>query len=350
MRCIRLLLVLLIIFPSFSLSAQNTKVSRSDHNRSTRKDKPFPISGCVALSIDTMIGECHEYVLHGGRIVSDLKWPLTPSVSYGVSGSLYLGTVIHLDGELSLVQPMSTRPMTDTDFLGMLKKPASPGITHFSEHNCTITGGMRWRFRLGVPISLPQSAFMKKTGIAVTVEPIIGISSSTLRWCASGGYVQYSKKLRDGTFAPWTHTLPKLYYDHENVLLSYQQHILIPTIGCGCITAFPHKLSLSTSVHVGPTVFAATQDMHYARNLKYVDRMTGGWAIQGEGRLNWNCISFFSVFITLCYRYCSAMNGSTDMYKDIASGTPSAHLPPPASGTSLHEAAFSGGFEFRIGR
>lgn len=343
MRLLRLLSVSCIAVFLFSHILPAQEVEELD---SGKKIKTAPISGHLAFSFNTMIGEGHEYVCHNRAIVSHLTWPLLPALSYTIEGALYLYAV-HLEGAVSFVQPMATQAMTDKDFFGMLNYPPQQGMTHFSKHNCTITGGINWQFKLGIQFPMPQSALMRKTGIMLILEPLAGVYASHVRWYSSDGYLQYAHKLPNGAYEAWTHALYKI--PRKGPAISYKQDILMPLIGLGLETAFPYNLTLSSAVQCGIKVIADTEDIHYTRNRKFIDHMKDGWAVQLNTRLRWQCMPFFSVFFQCFYNYCSAMNGRTAIYKGITAKVPAAYTNPYSAGTSLHGATFSFGCAVMVG-
>ena len=345
MRLYRLLSTTLIIFFLFSriLLAQDAKTLDTAENT-----KKFPLSGSIAFSVNTMLAESHEYVYRYGAILSDLKWPITPSLSYTLYGGVYFPKGIHLEGNISFIQPMSTGTMTDSDFEGIQKTPAQAGITKFSEHNCTILNGLSWMTKLGLQLPMPQTAAMRNIGILLTVEPMLSVYYSTISWHSYGGYLQYAKLQPNGTYEPWTEALPKVPYNGAAV--SYQQHIMMPAIGIGFETTFPRNLTLLSDFHLTPDIMALAEDIHHDRNVRFVDIMNGGWGMHGTIRLNWNCLPFFSVFVNLFYQYCITMEGRSILYNGITSTRPYSYTLPNSAGTSLRGCTCSIGCAFRLGR
>lgn len=337
--------VAFVIFFLFSriLLAQDTKSPNM-----AEKGKKFPVSGFIAFSVDTMLAESHEYVCHYGAILSDLKWPLTPSISYTIYGGLYFPKGIHLEGNVSFMQPMPTASMTDTDFEGIQATPPQAGITKFSKHNCMIIDGLNWIIKLGLQLPMPQTVAMRKADILLTVEPMLSFYYSILSWYSYDGYLQYAKLKSNGTYEPWTETLPKVMY--KGAVVSYQQQIMMPAIGLGFEVAFPYKLTFSSDFHLTADIMAAANDIHHTRNLRFLDILDGGWAMHGTIRLNWNCLPFFSVFVNLFYQYCISMEGRSILYNGITSTKPSSYTPPNFAGTSLRGCTCSIGCAFRLGR
>ena len=312
------------------------------------KTKKFPVSGFLAFSVNTMIAEGREYVCDYDVILSDLKWPLTPSVSYMIYGGLYFPKGIHVEGNISFMQPMSTSSMTDSDFEGIQAMPPQTGITKFSEHNCTILKGLSWMAKLGLQLPMPQSETMRTAGITLTIEPMLSFYYSTISWHSYGGYLQYAKIRPDGTYAPWSAALPKV--PHIGSAISYQQQIMIPAIGIGFETTLPYKLTLLSDFHLTADIMAFAEDIHHDRNIRFVDIMNGGWAMHGNIRLQWNCLPFFAVFCNLFYQYCITMEGNSTVYNGITSTRPNFYTPPNSAGTSLRGCTCSIGCAFLIGR
>lgn len=345
MRTYRFLLLSFAIFFVFSyvVLAQDRK-----NFAAAEKTKKFPVSGFIAFSVNTMLAESREYVCDSDIILSDLKWPLTPAVSYTLYGGLYFPKGIHIEGNISFMQPMSTAQMTDTDFEGILETPPYTGITKFSEHNCTIIGGLSWAAKLGLQLPMPQTAAMQSAGILLTVEPLLSFYYSTISWHSYGGYLQYAEKKFDGTYEPWSTALPKVPYNEAAV--SYRQQIILPAIGIGLGATFPHKLGLFSDFHLTPDIMAFAEDIHHKRNVRFVDIMHGGWAIHGNLRLHWNCLPFFSVFVNLFYQYCLTMEGGSIIYDGITSTKPDSFTQPNSAGTSLRGCTCSIGCAFRVGR
>ena len=310
--------------------------------------KKFPISGFIAVSLNTTLAESHEYVCHYGDILSDLKWPLTPSLSYTLHGGIYFPKGIHVEGAISFMQPMSTASMTDTDFEGIQATPPQTGITKFSEHNCTIIGGLSITAKLGLQLPMPQTVAMRNAGVLFTVEPMISFYYSSLSWSSYGGYLQYAKENHNGTYEPWTKAMPKVQSTGQAV--SYQQHIMIPAIGVGFEAAFPHQLTLFSDFHLSPDLIAWAEDIHHKRNVRYVDILDGGWAMHGSIRLDWNCVPFFSVFVNMLYHYCITTEGNSIIYAGITSTKPDSFTQPNSAGTALRGYTCSIGCAFRIGR
>lgn len=325
------------------LLAQDAK-----HLDANDKTKKFPVSGFIAFSLNTMIAESREYVCRYDAILSDLKWPLIPSVSYTIHGGVYFPKGIHLEGNISFMQPMATAPMTDSDFEGILKTPPQTGITKFSKHNCTIVNGLSWMAKLGLQLPMPQSAAMRSAGIAMTIEPMLSFYYSKISWHSYGGYLQYAKIRPNGTYEPWSPALPKV--PHIGSAVSYQQQLMIPAIGVGFEATLPHKLTLLSDFHLTADITAFAEDIHHAANMRYIDILGGGWAMHGNLRLHWNCLPFLLVFINLFYQYCITMEGSSIIYNDITSTKPSSYTPPNSVGTSLRGCTCSIGCAFRIGR
>jgi len=345
MRSYRFLLLSFAIFFAFShiVLAQNTK-----NFDATEKTKKFPVSGFIAVSLNTMLAESREYVCNYDVVLSDLKWPLTPSVSYTVCGGLYFPKGIHLEGNISFMQPMATAAMTDTDFEGIQATPPQQGITKFSEHNCTIIDGLSWMAKLGLQLSMPQTGAMQSAGILLTVEPMLSVYYSTISWHSYDGYLQYAKMKVNGTYEPWATTVPKV--PHNGPAVSYQQHIMMPAIGIGVEVVLPYKLALSSDFHLTPDIMASAEDIHHDRNVRFVDIMNGGWGMHGTIRLNWNCLPFFSVFVNLFYQYCITMEGRSILYNGITSTRPHSYTLPNSAGTSLRGCTCSIGCAFRLGR
>lgn len=345
MRAYRFILLSFIISLLFSHIVSAQEIKNFD---TAEKTKKFPVSGFIAFSVNTMLAEGHEYVCDYESILSDLKWPLTPSASYTLYGGLYFPKGIHIEGNISFIQPMPTGSMTDLDFEEIQATPPQTGVTKFSEHNCTILKGLNWMAKLGLQLPMPQSAVMRSTGIAVTVEPMLSFYYSTISWHSYGGYLQYAKIKHNGMYHPWNNALPKI--PHNGQAVSYRQQIMIPAIGLGFTAAFPYKLMLSSDFHLTPDIMAMAEDIHHSRNLRFVDILDGGWAMHGNIRLNWNCLPYFSVFVNLFYQYCITMEGGSIVYNDITSTKPDAFTLPNSAGTSLRGCTCSIGFAFRIGR
>ena len=312
------------------------------------KTKKFPVSGFLAFSVNTMLAESREYVCDYDVILSDLKWPLTPSVSYTLNGGIYFPKGIHLEGNISFMQPMSTAPMTDTDFEGILQTPSYTGKTKFSEHNCTIIGGLSWMAKLGLQLPMPQTAAMRSAGIAVTVEPMLSFYYSTISWHSYGGYLQYAKIKPNGRYEPWHNGLLKV--PHNGSAISYRQQIMMPAIGLGFEATLPHNLMLFSDFHLTPDMIASAEDIHHTKNVRYVDILDGGWAMYGNLRLHWNCLPFFAVFFNLFYQYCVSMEGRSIIFQGITATKPYSFTQPNSAGTSLRGCTCSVGFAFLIGR
>lgn len=337
-----------VFFIIFFLLSQNLFAQDVKSFDTAEKIKKFPVSGFIAFSVNTMIAEGREYVCDYELILSDLKWPLTPSASYTIYGGVYFPKGIHIEGNISFMQPMSTAPMTDSDFEGIQATPPQTGITKFSEHNCTIMGGLSWAAKLGLQLPMPQTAAMRSAGVLFTVEPMLSFYYSTISWHSYGGYLQYAKIRPNGTYEPWIKTLPKV--PHDGPAVSYQQNILMPAIGIGVEVTFPHKLTLLSDFHLTAKIMASAEDIHHDRNVRYVDIMNGGWAMHGNIRLQWNCLPFFAVFCNLFYQYCISIEGNSIVYNGITSTKPSFYTPPNSAGTSLRGCTCSIGCAFRIGR
>lgn len=337
-----------VFFIIFFLLSQNLFAQDVKSFDTAEKIKKFPVSGFIAFSVNTMIAESREYVCEYDEILSDLKWPLTPSASYTIYGGLYFPKSIHIEGNISFMQPMSTAPMTDLDFEGIQATPPQTGITKFSEHNCTIMGGLSWAAKLGLQLPMPQTAAMRSAGVLFTVEPMLSFYYSTISWHSYGGYLQYAKIRPNGTYEPWSKALPKV--PHNGPAVSYQQQIMIPAIGVGFEATLPHKLTLLSDFHLTAGIMAFAEDIHHERNMRFVDILGGGWAMHGNIRLQWNCLAFFSVFFNLFYQYCATMEGNTIVYNGITSTKPSFYIPPNSAGTSLRGCTCSIGCAFRIGR
>lgn len=345
MRLYRLLSTTLIIFFLFSriLLAQDAKTLDTAENT-----KKFPLSGSIAFSVNTMLAESHEYVYRYGAILSDLKWPITPSLSYTLYGGLHFPKGIHLAGNISFMQPMPTAHLTDSDFEGIQETPPQPGITKFSEHHCTILNGLSWMAKLGLQLPMPQSAAMRSAGVLFIVEPMLSFYYSTISWHSYGGYLQYAKLKSNGMYEPWTKALPKVSYNGSAI--SYQQHIMMPAIGVGFEATLPHNLMLFSDFHLTSDMIASAEDIHHAADVRYVDILDGGWAMHGNLRLHWNCLPFLAVFFNLFYQYCISMEGRSLIYKGITSTKLDSFTQPNSAGTSLRGCTCSIGCAFRLGR
>ena len=345
MRSYRSLSASFIIFFIFfhGVSAQDVKTLGAEE-----KTKKFPVSGFIAFSVNTMFAEGHEYVCDYDVILSDLKWPLTPSVSYTLYGGVYFPKGIHIEGNISFMQPMPTASMTDTDFEGIRAIPPQIGITKFSKHNCAIIDGLSWTTKLGLQLPIPQTARMRSAGISLTVEPMLSFYYSTISWHSYGGYLQYAKMMPNGTYEPWNATLPKI--PHNGPAVSYRQQIIIPAIGVGFEAVFPHKLTLSSDFHLTAEIMASAEDIHHTRNLRFIDIMDGGWGMRGNTRLSWHCMPFFSVFFNFFYIYCITMEGNSAIYSGITSTKPYSYTPLNSAGTALRGCACSIGLAFSVGR
>ena len=338
--------VLVVIFflffkPAFTHTAQDTL-------NSAKEKKKFPVSGFIAFSINTLIAEGREYVCNHGSILSDLRWPLIPSVSYTVSGGVYFPKGIHLDGTVSFLQPMHTGTMIDRDFQGIGQSPLMSGVTEFSEHKCSIIDGIRGTAKLGLQLPMPQTAAMQKTGIAVLVEPMISVHCSTISWYSYDGYLQYANKKKDGSYEPWSRNLPKI--PIFGPVISYRQQLVIPAIGVGFEASFPHNLSVSSDFHVNSGIVAVGEDIHYTRNERFVDIIGNGWAVHGTARLSWQCLPYFSVFFSLFYEYSISLEGRTVHFSGINARKPNGISQFNAAGTSLYGCTFSSGIAFVLGR
>lgn len=321
-------------------------VAKPDTPLSTKKI--FPVSGFLAASCNGLLMEAREYVCQSNIIVSDLRWPLVPSFSYSLHGGIYLPKGIHIEGNVSFLQPMKTGTMIDKDFEDMTVLPLQPELTKRSEHACDIIGGIQWMAKLGVQIAMPQSIRMKQAGITVLVEPMISFYYSVIKWHSYNGYLQYAKIKRNGQYEPWTETLPRIAITQAAV--SYQQHVMLPAIGIGWEVSFPHKITLNTDLHLNPNIMAITEDIHHARNLRFVDVLQGGWAFHGTTRLSWQCHRFFAVFCSIFYQYAKTTEGISMIYNGITSKKVAAYSLPHTAGTALYGGTVSAGFAFTLGR
>ena len=308
----------------------------------------FPVSGFVGFSVNAMAAESHEYVYQHGEVLSKLRWPLNPAVSYSIHGGLYLPKGIFFDGSLSFVQPMQTSTMIDKDFEEIQSVPPRNGITKFSEHKCTILNGTRGIAKIGLQLPIPQTAALRKTGISVSIGPMISLYYSSISWYSYDGYLQYARIRKDGTYEPWSKHLPKI--PVTGAAVSYQQQLLIPAIGVGVEAAFPHKLRFFSDIHVSADVIALSEDIHHARNLRFVDIMGGGFSLHGTARLSWQCLPYFALFTAVFYEYSTTTKGITLSYDGITAKKPSGYSPPDAAGTALGGCTFSIGFAFVLGR
>lgn len=341
MRPYRFLTALLIFFFHIA-SAQGAETLDTPE-----KTKNFPISGFIAFSLNTMIAEGREYALAQKIIVSDLKWPLTPSISYTVYGGLYFPKGIYVEGNLSYLQPMSTASMTDTDFDIIQATTPQTRIIKFSKHNCSIIEGHNGTAKIGLQLPIPQAIALRNAGISLAVGPMLSFYYSTISWHSNGGYLQYAKENPDGTYGLWNTALPKIPYNEDAV--SYRQYIMIPAIGISVEATFPHHLTLLSDFHLTSGIIAEAEDIHHARDLKFIDVMNNGWATHGTIRLNWNCVPSFSVFLNIFYQYCITTKGYTLIYNGITSTKPDAWR-LNAAGTSLRGGTCSIGFAFLLGR
>lgn len=335
-----------IIFISF----RNITFAQADNNtpQSLKSQKKLLINAFVAFSIDTMLAETKEYVLQSGFTLSELRWPLTPSLSYTISCGLYFPKGIHIGGNITLMQRMPTGTMVDKDFEDVNKHPPRFGLTNFSEHNCSIINGIRGTVKIGMQLPIPQTAALKKASISLLVEPMLSLHYSAISWYAYDGYLQYAKENKSGYHEPWSADIPKS--PVFGSVISYSQQLIIPAIGFGLEASFPYRLHLSSDLHATADVIASGEDLHYFRNIRFVDMMTGGWAVYGDIRFTWQCLPHFALFFNLFYEHCITMEGATLTYSGINSSNPSAYAPPGASGTALRGCTFSSGFAFTLGR
>lgn len=308
----------------------------------------FPVSGFAAFSVNAMAAESAEYVYQHGTVLSKLRWALNPAVSYSVHAGLYFPKGIFFDGTLSFVQPMRTGTMIDRDFEEATAVPPRPGVTKFSEHNCDIIDGIRGIAKLGLQLPMPRTAALRKTGISVLLGPMISFYYSSVSWHSYGGYLQYARIGKDGRYEQWSKHLPKIPVTGSAV--SYRQQLLIPAIGIGVEASFPHQLQLFSDLHVSSDVMASGEDIHHARNIRFIDIMGGGFALHGTTRLSWRCLPYFALFASVFYEYSVTTEGISISYAGIKASKPSRYSPPDAAGTSLGGCTFSLGFAFVLGR
>lgn len=346
MQLPRFWLILTILFFLTSHPFAHT-VAKADSSLSARKI--FPVSGFLAASCNALLMEAREYVCDGDMLVSDLRWPLVPSASYTVYGGIYLPKGIHIEGNVSFLQPMATGTMIDKDFEGLSAIVSQqPELTKRSEHACSIISGVQWMVKAGVQLAMPQSTGMRQVGISVFVEPMISFYYSVIKWHSYNGYLQYAKMNRYGQYEPWTETLPRIAITQAAV--SYQQHIMLPAIGLGWEVLFPHNITLNTDMHLNPNISAITEDIHHARNLRFVDILQGGWAFHGTTRLAWQFHRFFAAFCSLFYQYAKTTDGISIIYNGITSKKPAGYSAPHTAGTALYGCTFSAGLVFTLGR
>lgn len=314
----------------------------------TEKGAKFPVSGFWAFSVNTMLAEGREYVLENGMVLSDLKWPLTPSLSYMLHYGLYFPLGIHLDGNFSIMQTMRTGAMIDKDFEEANAAAAQQGITKLSMHKCDIIDGFRSTIKLGLQLPMPQTTAMRRSGISIVAEPMASLHYSLMSWYSYEGYLQYAKQNQNGGYEPWNKDLPKLPFSGPAV--AYRQLLVIPAIGIGFEAALPYMLSLFSDFHVNAGIIASAEDIHYRRDVRFVDIMRGGWAIHGTTRLSWQCLPYLALFFNLFYEYSVTTEGRTLVYNGINSLKPYSHSPPNSAGTALRGCTLSAGFTFLLGR
>lgn len=312
------------------------------------KKRRFPVSGFVSVSCNTMLMEAHEYVCRGDAVVSDLKWPLVPSLSYMVSGGVYLPKGIHIEGNVSFLQAMKTGTMIDLDYEGILDSPPQMGITKRSEHVCNIISGVCGTVKAGIQLAMPQTEDMQQAGISALIEPMISFYYSTIKWHSYGGYLQYAKMKKDGSYEPWSGALPKVLIGHDAV--SYQQQVYLPAIGIGCEVLFPHNILLTSDFHVCPNIMAISEDIHHARNLRFIDVLDEGWAIHGTTRLTWKCFPFCAVFCSLFYQYAKTTEGRSMIYAGLSDTKPARYTDLHTAGTALYGCSLAIGLAFVVGR
>ncbi|MEL3909757.1 MAG: omptin family outer membrane protease [Treponema sp.] len=311
--------------------------------------KTFPVSAFAAFTVNTMLAQAHEYVLTKGHILSDLIWPLTPSVSYTLHGGLYLPKGIHIEGNVSFMQPMQTGTMIDTDFFNIELSPPRFGMTHFSEHNCKILEGIRSTVKLGLQLPMSQSAAMQKNGITLMTEPMISLHYSKISWYAYDGYLQYGKQLsrNPDVYEEWTPYIPKT--QSTGPAIAYQQQLIIPAVGIGFEADIPHKLRIFTDFHITAEVLADGEDIHYAKNKRFIDIMDGGWALHGGVRLTWEFLPYCGLFVHFLYEHSITQEGYTLIYS-LPSNILTDYSLRGTSGTSLSGGTFSAGIAFLLGR
>ena len=95
---------------------------------------------------------------------------------------------------------------------------------------------------------------------------------------------------------------------------------------------------------------ASGEDIHHARNIRFIDIMGGGFALHGTTRLSWRCLPYFALFASVFYEYSVTTEGISISYAGIKASKPSRYSPPDAAGTSLGGCTFSLGFAFVLGR
>lgn len=310
--------------------------------------KTFPVSAFIGFSLDTVVADVREYVFKNRHILSELKWPLIPSLSYTLHCGLFLPKGIHIEGSIGFMQIMRSGTMVDRDFEEIVPLSQQPKLTKYSEHLCNIIGGLRSTVKVGLQLPVPQTTAMQRNGITLMLEPMIGVRYSNIRWYSYDGYLQYARKRPDGSYEMWNKDLPKIPFTGPAV--SYKQELIAPSIGVGIEASFPRKIRLTADVHLTSDIIAAAEDVHYSRKLRFVDIMNGGWALYAGTRISWRFLPYCALFGAVVYEYGITKEGATIVYNGLETNSPYAYTPFGSAGTSLHGAVFSAGFAFMLWR
>ena len=309
--------------------------------------KNASVSGFAAFSVDARSVEAHEYVLERCALISDLQWPLNPAVSYSVHLGIYFLNGIHFDGSFSFLQPMPAGRMTDKDFDNSRLPLPRFSLTRYSEHNCVILQGFRGMIKAGWQLPLPQTALLRRAGVLFTVEPILSFFYSAVQWQSFDGYLQYGTLEGNGYYTDWHENIPKTPF--SGLAVSYSQLVLVPAIGIGTEISFPYGIRLAAGIHAAPDVIVRAEDMHYNRNLRFMDYSTGGWSVHTDMRFTWRCMKYAALFFNAGYEHRVTQEGFSLLFNNRSS-TVSGFSPLGTAGAGLYGWTCSIGLALMFGR
>jgi outer membrane protease len=216
-----------------------------------------PVSASLDVSVGSLWGTTHEFVLYDNKILSQLDWQENWAPTVSLAGTINVKDIFINTGLMYAI-PAKSGYIEDTDHDLITEVDGPPDVTRYSRHTAFIDNHTDFSASVGY-------GFHPGNWI---LSPSAGIFLRNRKWHALDGYKQGNTTTILTDDAEQTQQM--------GTVLGYEQHIVSPFIGIAIGYKISNRFSVLFNGSMYPYLWVHTLDNHFTSGEQYKDEMEGG--------------------------------------------------------------------------
>lgn len=258
-------------------------------------------------------GEEIVYRAKGDKFLSQLLWSMEPLFYAGGTAGVYpkepenhwgLYSEFSFKGGIPTLwgEPVLAGVMEDRDWMA----GENHDLSHYSRHDNYTTKALLLDYRFGVSFPLAGKAFLRLYA---------ALSYTYFSWEAWNGYYQYAAWTgktdadKKRIYEDWDESLEKVQVDGL-LAVGYTQQWLILSPGLSITLPFFRFFSLEADFKISPLIYAAAEDSHWQREIRFNHSLMGGLFLEPRGALNFRPVPALELSLYVSYRFIQGSRGN----------------------------------------